>query len=195
MAVSTTDPWLVIGVAAITATAVLIAAIIAAISAGRRQKRELGHAVERQKRDLDESADRQKRELSHDRELAALDDRRAVLDEAAQLLLGMSRDVEKFRPSMDEIGYEFPTDLDKAMAETRNVEARLIIRLGIDHVATEAFREVVRVVNDTRSLVESANRFVEEHGSREFRQQVEEREIEMRRVLSSFLVSAKDAAS
>ena len=56
-----TNQWVTVGVALIAAVTALIGAAIAAITAGRRQRRELGH----------------------DRELADVGELRAVLDEAA----------------------------------------------------------------------------------------------------------------
>jgi hypothetical protein len=171
-----TDPWLVIGVALIAATAAIIGAVIAAVTAGKRQKRE----------------------LEHDRDLATLDDRRVVLDEAAQLLLRLKRDIENaelvtFTP---EFKYEFPSTVDERWAEIQHVEARLIIRLGIDHRATEAFREVVRAIEELRNWFANAEQEYQQRlplglpptGGKEERARVRE-------AIASFLVEAKRAAS
>jgi hypothetical protein len=181
--VSNTDPWLVIGVAAIAATAAIIAAIIAAATAGKRQERELRHAE-----------DRQVRELAHDRELAALDDRRKVLDEAAELLLRLNLDLERLP-----IAHEFAAFPPSAQghAEVQHVEARLIIRLGIDHPVIEAFRDVVRAMND---VAETKGEIPEPDAydvplPPDDRAKLENVRAKLRGELESFLSRAKDAAS
>lgn len=64
-----TDPWLVVGVALIAATAALLGAVIAARTAGTRQKEQLAHEERRQTKALDAEQER------HDATLAAEQDR------------------------------------------------------------------------------------------------------------------------
>lgn len=66
-------PWVTIGVAAIAATAALIGATVAAITAGRRQSRQ----------------------LKHDRELADLTELRVVLDTAARNIVAADRTMQR----------------------------------------------------------------------------------------------------
>jgi hypothetical protein len=104
---SPSNPWLTVAVALIAAVTALIGAAIAAITAGRRQRRE----------------------LAHDRELADVGELRAVLDEAAGNLARADRAMHKAeerRPVSDDVEKE----LDRSQDAMSDSAQRLRIRLG-----------------------------------------------------------------
>ena len=114
-----TNQWVTVGVALIAAVTALIGAAIAAITAGRRQRRELGH----------------------DRELADVGELRAVLDEAAGNLARARRAIhmaEATRPVSDDVEKE----LDKAQAAMSGSAQRIRIRLG-DGEAYTAYQKAL----------------------------------------------------
>jgi hypothetical protein len=76
------DPWLTVGIALIAAVAALSGALIAAVTAGRRQRTQLRH-----------DAERQQNELQHDRALAELSELRGVLDEASRDITTAEREM------------------------------------------------------------------------------------------------------
>jgi type II secretory pathway pseudopilin PulG len=73
IALVSSDPWLTVGIALIAAVAALSGALIAAVTAGRRQRAQ-----------LQADAERQRTELRHERMLAELAELRGVLDDAAR---------------------------------------------------------------------------------------------------------------
>ena len=73
IALVSSDPWLTVGIALIAAVAALSGALIAAVTAGRRQRAQ-----------LEADAERQRTELRHERMLAELAELRGVLDDAAR---------------------------------------------------------------------------------------------------------------
>ena len=73
IALLSSDPWLTVGIALIAAVAALSGALIAAVTAGRRQRAQ-----------LQADAERQRTELRHERMLAELSELRGVLDDASR---------------------------------------------------------------------------------------------------------------
>ena len=73
IALVSSDPWLTVGIALIAAVAALSGALIAAVTAGRRQRAQ-----------LQADAERQRTELRHERMLAELSELRGVLDDASR---------------------------------------------------------------------------------------------------------------
>jgi hypothetical protein len=120
------DPWLTVGIALIAATAALAGALIAAVSAGRRQRSQ-----------LDADLGRQREELAHDRALVELSELRGVLDDA-------SRDITRGERAMLNATSAWIADgtvsdaLRKALQQ--EVDAmwgsaqRIRIRLGTDEI-------------------------------------------------------------
>jgi hypothetical protein len=100
-----------IGVALIAAVAALVGAAIAAITAGRRQKRE----------------------LAHDRELADVSELRAVLDEAAGNIAHAGRAMRQAREAQAEgrsLSDEVENDLKNTQDAMSGSAQRIRIRLG-----------------------------------------------------------------
>jgi type II secretory pathway pseudopilin PulG len=120
------DPWLTVGIALIAATAALAGALIAAVSAGRRQRSQ-----------LDADLGRQREELAHDRALVELSELRGVLDDA-------SRDITRAERAMldatsawiadgsvsDRLRIAFQESVDGMWGSAQ----RIRIRLGSDEI-------------------------------------------------------------
>jgi hypothetical protein len=129
-----------------TILAAVVIAVIAAWTAGTRQKRQ-----------LNAQGERQGEQLAHARELADLDDLRRVLDDAA---LALDRAAQTHRPVgalvlTDPIHRE---DLAESLEEIRVARqtcdallARLRVRLGRDDPVTKAFAQPAQALHKIES--------------------------------------------
>ena len=144
-----TDPLVL---AVIAAGAALVGAVIAAYTAGRRQKRQLGHNLLLQTAQLSHDLSKHKEQLRNARVLEALDDRRGALDQAVELLLRYReraviglRMLSKTPPSVDYQNEDELPALDRfTRSESvtfRGTEARLALRFGDDGYFVCCFRE------------------------------------------------------
>jgi len=126
-----------------TALVAVVIAVIAAWTAGRRQKRQLRAAGERQQG-----------QLAHDRELADLDDLRGVLDDAALTLNRASRAHRLvgacvLREPMDrEALSESEREIRAAREPCDALLARLWVRLGQEDPVTEAFAHATGALHE-----------------------------------------------
>jgi hypothetical protein len=201
------DPWVLVAIAAITAGAAIVAAVIAAKTAASRQRRQLEHDhqrhqqqlehdLARQERQLEHDLRRQNAELRHERELQELEDRRRVLDDAAEFLIVYRERVAKgLRPlsqGLPEASHLEDDDLpvlatysrDDAL-KFRQLQARLSLRFGIDHEVTEAFLDAKDEIK--RGIL------VVGRGAQASRQQASSARSASRKAVRAFTAAAREA--
>jgi hypothetical protein len=138
------DPTVTIIIGLIALTGAITAAVIAAWSASRRQKQQLG-----------DNAARQRDELHHDRLLVDLQQLRDVFDDAAGNLSAAARAMALGHEDWKEMGV-VGDPKTHAMRDAREALAgsarRIRIRLG-DHAATRAYEDTVDAFSESVLLV------------------------------------------
>jgi hypothetical protein len=165
-----TDPWLVVGVALIAATAALLGAVIAARTASTRQKEQLAHeerrqtkalSAEKERHDATLSAEHQRHEatLRHEERQQDLEEMRRVLDDTLEAIaqVDAAKEValrtwhalcdQANEPAGPHVGQELTDQLYVMHAATNRVAIhvnRLALRIGDDHDATKAVSDVTR---------------------------------------------------
>jgi hypothetical protein len=134
---------LIVGIGAVVGA--IVAASIAAISAGRHQKRQLA-----------ENAERQRDELQHDRHLVDLQELRGVSDEATSNLNAATRALTDAARVWAErpVGDTVLDALREAEQAVAGSARRIRIRLGDDN-ATAAYREAAQSLSESVRLIEA----------------------------------------
>lgn len=149
------DATLTIVVACIAAGAVLLGAVIAATTAGRRQMRQLASETERLDKSLAAEGDRhaltlsvgaaaQQRQLAHDRQLVDVAELRALLDESAHALHRLERAVDA-AVYVAQTAFKMQTAVDRMIASDAT-SASITEKL-------EQIRNQHRRADDARSLL------------------------------------------
>jgi uncharacterized membrane-anchored protein YhcB (DUF1043 family) len=120
------DPWLTIGIALIAALAALAGALIAAVTAAKRQQQQLAH-----------DAQRQQAELQHNRKQAELSELRSVLDDASRdittaerVMLDATEGWIQEGAASDELQAAMASSFDAMWGSAQ----RILLRLGPDEV-------------------------------------------------------------
>lgn len=120
------DPWLTIGIALIAALAALAGALIAAVTAARRQRHQLEHDTLRQQA-----------ELRHDRKQAELSELRGVLDDASRDITSAERAMLDATHAWIQEGAaseELQADMADSFVAMWGSAQRILLRLGPDEV-------------------------------------------------------------
>lgn len=138
------DPTVTIIIGLIALTGAIVAAVIAAWSASRRQRQQLA-----------DNAERQRDELHHDRLLLDLQQLRDVFDDAAGNLSAATRAMtlghEEWRV-MSVVGDPKTHAMRDAREGLAGSARRIRIRLG-DHATTRAYEEAAEVFSESFQLI------------------------------------------
>jgi hypothetical protein len=173
-----TNPWLVVGVALIAATAALLGAIIAARTAATRQKEQLANEQRRQSealvaegkrldKQLAAENERHHETLALERETRELEELRKVVDVAAETLTAATEKViEAFKVWSALSPDSGPSE--QATVGTRGDEARhavvaanrswyrVTLRLGAEHPLARTMDDIVTALSDLGMLITSS---------------------------------------
>jgi hypothetical protein len=119
------DPWLVVGVALIAATAALLGAVIAARTAAARQKQQHAHDERRLKDQLAAEAERLAEQLANDRTLRDLDEMRRQLSSAMAKATQLVNPVTRVHSLKWKDGQSTSNEKDALSSITQNVRESL----------------------------------------------------------------------
>ena len=156
-----TSEWLVLAIALITASAAILAAIIAARTANTRQQEQLDHDTKRQQEQLDHDTKRQEKELAHDRDTRHRDDLIGLIDSATDAINRLLRAHERieaaWRAGMDPGGERATAILEQridVIEAVRYERDRLETRFGGDAAISRAYNAAMEALDAYGDVIE-----------------------------------------